>query len=101
MLDRLAWSEMFESFLASKYTAAKRFGLEARPRASPEQCGIVPVPMFSVPHSQPYAFRSDLGALMLSVRGAFCGHLSAKHSHEGIPLHMDPWEGPQWLRVRR
>ena len=28
MLDRLAWSEMFESFLASKYTAAKRFGLE-------------------------------------------------------------------------
>ncbi|KAK9832587.1 hypothetical protein WJX81_001617 [Elliptochloris bilobata] len=28
MLDRLAWSEMFESFLANKYTAAKRFGLE-------------------------------------------------------------------------
>lgn len=27
-LDRLAWSEMFESFLANKYTAAKRFGLE-------------------------------------------------------------------------
>lgn len=43
MLDRLAWSEMFESFLASKYTAAKRFGLEARPPASPEQNGIVPI----------------------------------------------------------
>lgn len=28
ILDRLAWSEMFESFLANKYTAAKRFGLE-------------------------------------------------------------------------
>ncbi|CAG9465847.1 unnamed protein product [Pedinophyceae sp. YPF-701] len=28
MLDRLAWSEHFESFLANKYTAAKRFGLE-------------------------------------------------------------------------
>ena len=28
MLDRLAWSDMFESFLANKYTAAKRFGLE-------------------------------------------------------------------------
>jgi 2-oxoglutarate dehydrogenase E1 component len=28
MLDRLAWSEMFESFLAAKYSAAKRFGLE-------------------------------------------------------------------------
>jgi 2-oxoglutarate dehydrogenase E1 component len=28
MLDRLAWSEMFESFCANKYTAAKRFGLE-------------------------------------------------------------------------
>ena len=28
ILDRLAWSEMFESFLAAKYSAAKRFGLE-------------------------------------------------------------------------
>jgi 2-oxoglutarate dehydrogenase complex dehydrogenase (E1) component-like enzyme len=28
MLDRLAWSEMFETFLANKYAAAKRFGLE-------------------------------------------------------------------------
>jgi 2-oxoglutarate dehydrogenase E1 component len=28
MLDRLAWSEMFENFLSTKYTAAKRFGLE-------------------------------------------------------------------------
>jgi 2-oxoglutarate dehydrogenase E1 component len=28
VLDRLAWSETFESFLAAKYTAAKRFGLE-------------------------------------------------------------------------
>ena len=28
MLDRLAWSEMFENFLANKFTAAKRFGLE-------------------------------------------------------------------------
>jgi len=28
LLDRIAWSEMFESFLANKYTAAKRFGLE-------------------------------------------------------------------------
>lgn len=28
MLDRLAWSDGFESFLSSKYTAAKRFGLE-------------------------------------------------------------------------
>ncbi|KDD76103.1 transketolase [Helicosporidium sp. ATCC 50920] len=28
VLDRLTWSEMFESFLANKYTAAKRFGLE-------------------------------------------------------------------------
>jgi hypothetical protein len=28
MLDRLAWSDMFETFLANKYTAAKRFGLE-------------------------------------------------------------------------
>lgn len=27
-LDRLAWSEMFETFLANKFTAAKRFGLE-------------------------------------------------------------------------
>ena len=27
-LDRLAWSENFESFLANKYAAAKRFGLE-------------------------------------------------------------------------
>ena len=25
ILDRLAWSEMFESFLANKYTAAKRW----------------------------------------------------------------------------
>lgn len=30
ILDRLAWSEMFESFLANKFAAAKRFGLEAR-----------------------------------------------------------------------
>ena len=28
ILDRLTWSERFESFLANKYTAAKRFGLE-------------------------------------------------------------------------
>jgi len=28
MLDRLAWSDHFESFLASKYSTAKRFGLE-------------------------------------------------------------------------
>lgn len=28
MLDRLAWSDMFETFLARKYAAAKRFGLE-------------------------------------------------------------------------
>ena len=28
ILDRLTWSELFENFLASKYTAAKRFGLE-------------------------------------------------------------------------
>lgn len=28
LLDRLAWSDMFEAFLSSKYTAAKRFGLE-------------------------------------------------------------------------
>ena len=28
IMDRLAWSEQFESFLANKYTAAKRFGLE-------------------------------------------------------------------------
>ncbi|KAK3256664.1 hypothetical protein CYMTET_34209 [Cymbomonas tetramitiformis] len=28
ILDRLAWSEMFENFLSTKYTAAKRFGLE-------------------------------------------------------------------------
>ena len=28
MLDRLAWSDMFETFLANKYAAAKRFGLE-------------------------------------------------------------------------
>jgi len=31
-LDRLAWSEHFESFLANKYVAAKRFGLEASGR---------------------------------------------------------------------
>ena len=28
MLDRLAWSDFFETFLANKYAAAKRFGLE-------------------------------------------------------------------------
>ena len=28
ILDRLAWSEQFEKFLAAKYAAAKRFGLE-------------------------------------------------------------------------
>ncbi len=28
ILDRLAWSDLFETFLATKYTAAKRFGLE-------------------------------------------------------------------------
>ena len=28
LLDRLAWSDMFENFLSNKYTAAKRFGLE-------------------------------------------------------------------------
>ena len=28
ILDRLAWSENFEKFLANKYAAAKRFGLE-------------------------------------------------------------------------
>eukprot|EP00210_Caulerpa_lentillifera_P004773 g4557.t1 len=28
ILDRLAWSEMFEEFLRKKYSAAKRFGLE-------------------------------------------------------------------------
>lgn len=28
LLDRLAWSDGFESFLSSKYSAAKRFGLE-------------------------------------------------------------------------
>jgi hypothetical protein len=28
MLDRLAWSDMFETFCANKYAAAKRFGLE-------------------------------------------------------------------------
>ncbi len=28
VLDRLAFSDMFETFLANKYTAAKRFGLE-------------------------------------------------------------------------
>lgn len=28
ILDRLAWSDLFESFLANKYAAAKRFGLE-------------------------------------------------------------------------
>jgi 2-oxoglutarate dehydrogenase E1 component len=27
ILDRLTWSEMFESFLANKYTAAKRWVL--------------------------------------------------------------------------
>ncbi|GBF89902.1 hypothetical protein Rsub_02606 [Raphidocelis subcapitata] len=27
-LDRLAWSEMFETFCSNKFTAAKRFGLE-------------------------------------------------------------------------
>ena len=73
MLDRLAWSEMFESFLASKYTAAKRFGLEACPQALPEQYGIVPVPRFIVPHSQSHALRSTssslsaLGAVMWSI----------------------------------
>ncbi len=28
ILDRLSWAEMFEGFLANKYSAAKRFGLE-------------------------------------------------------------------------
>lgn len=28
ILDRLAWSEMFETYLANKYSSAKRFGLE-------------------------------------------------------------------------
>ena len=28
ILDRLAWSELFETFLATKFSAAKRFGLE-------------------------------------------------------------------------
>ena len=28
ILDRLAWSDMFENFLATKYGGAKRFGLE-------------------------------------------------------------------------
>jgi len=28
ILDRLAWGTMFENFLSTKYTAAKRFGLE-------------------------------------------------------------------------
>jgi 2-oxoglutarate dehydrogenase E1 component len=28
MLDRLCWSDHFESFLANKYSTAKRFGLE-------------------------------------------------------------------------
>ena len=28
IVDRLDWSEIFESFLAAKYAAAKRFGLE-------------------------------------------------------------------------
>lgn len=28
ILDRVAWSEMFETFLANKYSSAKRFGLE-------------------------------------------------------------------------
>eukprot|EP00955_Chlamydomonas_euryale_P119126 366573-Chlamydomonas_euryale.AAC.54 len=28
ILDRVAWSELFERFLANKYSSAKRFGLE-------------------------------------------------------------------------
>ena len=28
ILDRVAWSEMFETFLANKYSSTKRFGLE-------------------------------------------------------------------------
>ena len=28
ILDRVAWSEMFETFLANKFSSAKRFGLE-------------------------------------------------------------------------
>lgn len=28
MFDRLSWSSLFETFMANKYAAAKRFGLE-------------------------------------------------------------------------
>ena len=58
MLDRLAWSEMFESFLASKYTAAKRFGLEARPHPHLSSMALRSVPRFFAPHPQIYALRS-------------------------------------------
>ncbi len=30
ILDRLAWSDMFERFLDTKYGGAKRFGLEGK-----------------------------------------------------------------------
>ena len=70
MLDRLAWSEMFESFLANKYTAAKRFGLEARlspmlpSRACPHSVGRYRhLPMSLLPQCLLYGGHSNTCSL--------------------------------------
>ena len=37
ILDRLAWSDMFERFLDTKYGGAKRFGLEGERKREKER----------------------------------------------------------------
>lgn len=41
ILDRLAWSELFEEFLATKFSAAKRFGLEGCSVLVPGMKGLI------------------------------------------------------------
>lgn len=63
ILDRIAWSEMFESYLANKYTAAKRFGLEGCETLIPGMKALidraadegVETVVFGMPHRGPPA----------------------------------------------
>jgi 2-oxoglutarate dehydrogenase E1 component len=75
MLDRLAWSDLFEKFLANKYSAAKRFGLEG--------CETL------IPGMKALIDRSaDLGVESCVIGMPHRGQLPFRHSHNLTRLCM-------------
>jgi len=129
ILDRLAWSTMFENFLSTKYTAAKRFGLEGGESLIPgmkamidkaAELGVESV-VIGMPHRgrlnvlgnvvrKPlsHIFSEFQGGVRPNKDGGYTGsgdvkyHLGTSYdrpTHSGKPIHLSLVANPSHLEA--